>query len=391
MLFWPWKQKTLTLVAADLHRSSTISRVFGVHAGAGQAAHNCQVVEMKLKQLVAFLQGVETFEDPKYQLEQYKTGADIAASIVYTIANSYGDFGEKLVADLGCGTGVLGIGAAAMGAAHVIGFDIDDDAIDQAQENAEDLEVIDLMDFVKTDIFQMAEVVSAKSPEAVVVDAGADLGGCNFGAGPVRRRAVVSHNRKSAGASCSTTESGSVAAAAGDDGLTTAAAPEQGATPSPSAVTWHGIFDTVITNPPFGTRTTGADSAFLKAALNITTAEGRIYSLHKSSTRLHFIRLAEGWGVGCELVAQLRFDIPAMYEFHRQESVDVAVDLLRFVKGKAAKDIIARHESIPAFIEDGAAAASDAGKGRGSGSHGSGRGRGGGGRGGGGGSAGGRR
>ncbi len=37
-------------------------------------------------------------------------------------------------------------------------------------------------------------------------------------------------------------------------------------------------------------------------------------------------------GVKMEVVAQLRWDIPAMYKFHKKKSVDIEVDLLRFTK-----------------------------------------------------------
>jgi predicted RNA methylase len=42
-------------------------------------------------------------------------------------------------------------------------------------------------------------------------------------------------------------------------------------------------FDTVVTNPPFGTRSKGADMLFLKAAIDHATTA--VYSLHKTSTR----------------------------------------------------------------------------------------------------------
>jgi predicted RNA methylase len=45
--------------------------------------------------------------------------------------------------------------------------------------------------------------------------------------------------------------------------------------------------DTVVLNPPFGTKAWGADMAFLRAALAIASPGGRVYSLHKSSTRAH--------------------------------------------------------------------------------------------------------
>lgn len=47
---------------------------------------------------------------------------------------------------------------------------------------------------------------------------------------------------------------------------------------------FHKSFDTVITNPPFGTKNNkGIDVIFLKTALDIAT--DNVFSLHKSSTR----------------------------------------------------------------------------------------------------------
>ena len=37
----------------------------------------------------------------------------------------------------------------------------------------------------------------------------------------------------------------------------------------------------------------------------------------------------EKWGLNAEVVAEMRFDIPNMYKFHKQKSVDVEVDLIR--------------------------------------------------------------
>jgi hypothetical protein len=56
---------------------------------------------MKLKQLASFLQEIDDFANPKFELEQYKTGAELAARILFTIENSYGDIQGKLVGDLG--------------------------------------------------------------------------------------------------------------------------------------------------------------------------------------------------------------------------------------------------------------------------------------------------
>ena len=46
---------------------------------------------------------------------------------------------------------------------------------------------------------------------------------------------------------------------------------------------------------------------------------GAVYSLHKSSTRAHIKRTAdkELHAASSEVLAQLRFDLPATYAFHR--------------------------------------------------------------------------
>ncbi|KAJ1834538.1 hypothetical protein IWW55_004931 [Coemansia sp. RSA 2706] len=88
-------------------------------------------------------------------------------------------------------------------------------------------------------------------------------------------------------------------------------------------------FDTAILNPPFGTKpgNKGIDTLFLQAACAMAT--GAVYSLHKTSTREFLIKKAESWGFRCEVLAELKFDVPMMYKFHRKKSVDIEVDLLR--------------------------------------------------------------
>uniref|UniRef100_A0A2P2JX83 Methyltransferase-like protein 5 n=1 Tax=Rhizophora mucronata TaxID=61149 RepID=A0A2P2JX83_RHIMU len=95
---------------------------------------------------------------------------------------------------------------------------------------------------------------------------------------------------------------------------------------------WRGhIVDTVVMNPPFGTRKKGADMDFLMMALKISSQA--VYSLHKTSTREH-VKRAALWDLGAssaEVLCELRFDVPQLYKFHKKREVDVAVDLWRFV------------------------------------------------------------
>ncbi|XP_011078301.1 methyltransferase-like protein 5 isoform X2 [Sesamum indicum] len=89
--------------------------------------------------------------------------------------------------------------------------------------------------------------------------------------------------------------------------------------------------DTVVMNPPFGTRKKGADMDFLSMALKV--ASGAIYSLHKTTTRDHIKRTAlrEYNASTAEVLCELHFDVPQLYKFHKKKEVDVAVDLWRFV------------------------------------------------------------
>lgn len=53
----------------------------------------------------------------------------------------YGDITGKLVADLGCGCGALTLGAAVLDAALVIGFEVDEDALEIFNRNVYEYEI----------------------------------------------------------------------------------------------------------------------------------------------------------------------------------------------------------------------------------------------------------
>ncbi|KAL6331228.1 hypothetical protein AAG906_009656 [Vitis piasezkii] len=98
---------------------------------------------------------------------------------------------------------------------------------------------------------------------------------------------------------------------------------------------WRGqIVDTVVMNPPFGTRKKGADMDFLAVALKV--ASQAVYSLHKSSTRDHVRKAAlrNFNASSAEVLCELRYDVQQLYKFHKKKEVDIAVDLWRFVPQK---------------------------------------------------------
>jgi putative methylase len=110
--------------------------------------------EMKKKELEIFLQKVPNYENPSPMLEQYLTPASIAADIIFT-AHQFGDIKEKIVFDLGCGTGIFTIGAKITGAKKVVGFDIDKKIIEKAKKYADKNEI--MVEFSVKNIVEVKE------------------------------------------------------------------------------------------------------------------------------------------------------------------------------------------------------------------------------------------
>uniref|UniRef100_A0A182MWK5 Methyltransferase small domain-containing protein n=1 Tax=Anopheles culicifacies TaxID=139723 RepID=A0A182MWK5_9DIPT len=206
---------------------------------------------IKLKHLEQYLQTVDDFKEPKVLLEQYQTPSHIASQALYAIQTKYSDLEGRLVLDLGCGPGMLSIGAALLGADFVVGVEIDPNAAEDFRENCDEFELHNVECF-QADVMHLPALWSE--------------------------------------------------------------------TP---------LFDTVLLNPPFGTKkNSGIDVAFLRVALML--ARGAVYSLHKSATRQHIKNKAQEWNVRCSLIAELRYNLQQTYKFHRRPSVDIAVDLWRF-------------------------------------------------------------
>lgn len=106
---------------------------------------------MKQRKLEMLLEKVAGFEKPNAFLEQYATPALLAAEILH-YAYMQGDL-EDTVYDLGCGTGMLAIGAKLLGAEDVVGFDLDRKALEVARANAEQMGVD--VEFVHSDVSEV--------------------------------------------------------------------------------------------------------------------------------------------------------------------------------------------------------------------------------------------
>ena len=104
---------------------------------------------MRKKQLEMKLQHLRQIDKRSPDLEQYPTPADIAADVLWEAYGS-GDIEGKSVADLGCGNGIFSVGAKLLGAARVVGVDVDSDAVRVASDNAQDLSLV--IEFVAKEV-----------------------------------------------------------------------------------------------------------------------------------------------------------------------------------------------------------------------------------------------
>ena len=343
---------------------------------------------MKLKHIESALSSLtREFDNPKVDLEQYPTSAHLAASIVLMACNTYGDIGRiqvvegqelkqdeaedidydenaedlpsrikrrikyeyRTCCDLGCGTGMLSMAVALMGCPYILSVDCDADALSIAQENAQQLfeENEDLFygeydndgndddndDYEPAPIIPTIEFLQAQlrmSPNSHKSLSSGGVGGRGGrGGGRGGRRGGKGGRGKGRGGK-------------GGRGkvqqVTDSSENHDGCSPEAAIPTNDGIplpdncIDTVITNPPFGTKdNAGIDVQFVSTGIRL--AKRAVFSFHKTSTRNYLLKyISSNFPNKVEsvkVVAQMKFDIPQMYKFHKQKSVDVEVDLIR--------------------------------------------------------------
>jgi len=185
------------------------------------------------------LSKLEVFSNPDIRKEQYATDSEIAAQMLWD-AFMQKDIEGKTIADLGCGTGILGIGAFLLNAKKVICIDTDSKALEILKKNSPKIETI------KSDIRD----VDIKA-------------------------------------------------------------------------------DTVIMNPPFGTRVKNIDTVFLKKAFDIADV---VYTIHKTSTKKHIIRVAEKSGFDVTHIVDKSFPIKASHTHHIRKIHRIEVSIFRCLR-----------------------------------------------------------
>jgi len=89
---------------------------------------------MSKANLAINLSKLKVFKNPKVHLEQYPTDSQIASDILWN-AFMLNDIKDKVIADLGAGTGILGIGCIELGCNSVFFLEKDEDAIQILKKN----------------------------------------------------------------------------------------------------------------------------------------------------------------------------------------------------------------------------------------------------------------
>lgn len=117
-------------------------------------------------QLTQQLGVIAGFDDPRVDLEQYRTPPELASYLIH-IADLQGDIEGRTVVDLGCGTGMLALAATLRGPERVIGVDIDSDPLQTARENQRRIATRSAISWIQADATRLP--LSTKLDETTVV------------------------------------------------------------------------------------------------------------------------------------------------------------------------------------------------------------------------------
>jgi len=200
-------------------------------------------------QLAIVLSTLEPFNRGKVSQEQYSTDAEIAATIIKQ-AEMLGDVEGKEIADLGAGTGILGLGTMLTGAKKVVFVEKDPEALDICIRNYEKL--------------KSESLVSGKVE--------------------FRQNDINEVNLK---------------------------------------------VDTVIQNPPFGTREAHADKKFLEKAFTIANV---VYSFHKTSTSAFVKKFSDDKNFKATHQFDFEFPLKKQYSHQTKKIHRIQVSCFRIIK-----------------------------------------------------------
>jgi putative methylase len=221
---------------------------------------------MRKRKLEMLLEQVRGFESPEVAREQYATPATVAAELLY-FAHMNGDL-RGSVLDLGCGTGVLAIGASLL---------------------QQSFDLLALENQLAQEKQRAREKIAENGATQKVIGIDSDI----------RALETAKANARSLGAHvewicCDVRDV-------------------------------CGQFDAVVMNPPFGAQEKGNDRPFLDKALEV----GRvIYSIHNAGSQGFIERYIRGRGTVTDVVP-LKFPIRHTFKFHKREVAFIDVELYR--------------------------------------------------------------
>ncbi len=98
-------------------------------------------IKIRKKDLISIVQNVESFTNPKIQLEQYTIDAVCAVDIIFFAGFEFNDIKNRFIFDMGSGTGRLSIASAFLNAHTIISIDLDANALKILQKNINFLEL----------------------------------------------------------------------------------------------------------------------------------------------------------------------------------------------------------------------------------------------------------
>ncbi|MDR0901056.1 MAG: METTL5 family protein [Methanobrevibacter sp.] len=227
----------------------------------------------KKKHLEIAIEDIPKHPNPKIELEQYTTPAIIAADLLWN-AKSFGDIENRNILDLGCGTGIFTLGSAILGAKSAIGFDVDEESIAIAKKTANSINNNNSISNSINNSMKIANMANIANMSAV--------GFYNYDINN-----LTDFGKK---------------------------------------------FDTLFTNPPFGSQSRaqkGADRKFMEIAIELSEVS---YSFHMAKTRDFVHSYYEDLGGTITDEFFYKFPIEHSYSFHTEESKDIEVIVVRVEK-----------------------------------------------------------